>query len=109
MAKADKQLLQMEVYKARQHELNAKMERLRKQMDDNQEEVKEEEDAADDNEENKEEEAAAGQGEVDPVQAAVNNARVDGPAEEEKAEDPQFRQEYLQERQSAFRDNDSLV
>ena len=40
MSKADKQLLQMEVYKARQHELNAKVERLRKQMNEPQEEEK---------------------------------------------------------------------
>ena len=40
MSKGDKQLLQMEVYKARQHELNAKVERLRKQMNEPQEEEK---------------------------------------------------------------------
>ena len=38
MSKADKQLLQMETYKARQHELNDKVERLRRQMAGPQEE-----------------------------------------------------------------------
>ena len=61
-----------------------------------------------DNEESNGAEAAA-RTVINPVQAAVNNARVENPIEEEKAEHPQFQQEYVQE-QSAFRDdNDSLV
>ena len=73
LAKGDKQTLQMKMYEARQQDLKERMDRLKREMAEEQKKQAEEQKAADSDE-----------AEVHPVQAAMNNARVGAPMEEEK-------------------------